>query len=468
MVHPFSRLQQAWIGNNNNNNNNIDSLMLYGVISQVSLSVGSQASQNHPSGFWLHISSNQPLTMEELGQLTADWQQSRVVTTPLQGSVWDSEIVGQDDDTKRREYQLFVPLSGAAWSADALKQSFSILPCPNYLFGLSAMEWSRLLVEGSTTNKHTWVTWKTTTTTQELEEEEGPRIELRVGISFDSLVDVPPDLVRETSSCPLATRLLDVLPDSTPAASLEQVVRRPTPSEGRLETWFETTDSQASCSVRLRQRLPHYFEPQWRSLQVMSTPDTTGFDPAISVEWNDDDLSSVLTISHPVTPRSITISLDYDVAFLSLDDFPGDPNRGRELPPAVATLYCPQDAAPRSYFSNSVVIVPPVPDMSMPFNVLSLSCSLYAYLIGTIVTLLVKRSSAAVRYRLYPDQKPPSILRRLKAKLRAKFQRNGNGTTTSTTPTATTDGDPNDVGSEEDDGVQDHDAAEAENRLRPS
>jgi Gpi16 subunit, GPI transamidase component len=562
-VHPFSRLQQAWIGKEEDENEEdsadnsyqrgVFSLLSSGVIEQVTVSLASEASLGHPSGFWLHLrlspnDESSGLSMEELNGLITQWQHSRLIATPLRGSVWDQPTVVRRRQLPQLQqpfqYQIFLPLNGAAWSADALKQSLGLFmaPCgrgpssspsnpPSPLFmGLSPMEWSKWLVEGSTTNKHMWMIWKTrkvpattTTTTSttgttttppmtspvqslkgdnEDEEEEDPpttMIEVRVGVSFDSLVELPDSLIRRSSSmnetassssssssCPLVTQRtvvvnnepstkdkvgLPMTPRPIPATTtLKQVVRRPTPNEGRLETWFETTSMTSSspqpqqqqsgawsslCSFHLRQRLPYYFEPEWRSLQVLSsfhneTVDTDDDDQHhhsenfhISVEWNNkddnNDLSSVLTITHPQTPRSVLVSLDYQAAFLSIDDFPGDPNRGRELPPAVVTLVCrpppnpSQQSSPLangvsnttegevvghsySFFSNSVLIVPPVPDMSMPFNVLSLSCSMYAYLIGTIMTLLIKRSSTRVRYRLHPDQRPPSMIHTLKTK----------------------------------------------------
>jgi len=114
------------------------------------------------------------------------------------------------------------------------------------------------------------------------------------------------------------------------------------------------------------------------------------------------------------------ISVDFDPYFLSLDDFPGDPNRGRELPPAHIRWTCHSESQYSfDLFSNPILLLPPVPDMSMPFNVISLSCSLYAYLIGSLLTLLVRRASDRVRFKLHPEKKPQSKVRKLGNKLRA-------------------------------------------------
>lgn len=150
--------------------------------------------------------------------------------------------------------------------------------------------------------------------------------------------------------------------------------------------------------------------------------------PHISVEWrnnqdgSDEEDSAVLLIQAYLEPlASLSISLDYEPAFLSFQDFPGDPNRGFELAPAVMTMTC--YGVPTILYSNTLLILPPVPDMSIPFNVTSLTCSLYAYVFGNLVAFLVKKSSEKIRYTLHPEEKSKSPLVRLKARIWSKFQK---------------------------------------------
>jgi hypothetical protein len=63
----------------------------------------------------------------------------------------------------------------------------------------------------------------------------------------------------------------------------------------------------------------------------------------------------------------------------------------------------------------------PVPDLSMPFNVLSLTCTLYAFIIGSLINLVLRKASERVKYTLHPDLKPKSKLQLLKE--RAKSSR---------------------------------------------
>jgi hypothetical protein len=464
LVHPFGKLQRALTSPllPSEDDSSIR-LVTVSVASRSSQSFNDDASSLHnipllntdgtkkknlphfPSGFWLEILAERSLPLSELNSLVDHWRDHRVITTPTAGSIWDREEI--HDDSLLYRHQLFLPTTGAAWSADAWQQTMqALLPCGSDFFGVNAMDWSKLLVEGTATKKQFWIQWS--------------QQDANMGLQFQSLggdntaqeqdvfQTLPPTLLSEQASCPLATRSIQRLSASslsnqdspTSRTTLEQVVRQlpASPNHGRLETWFTTSSSSLSsladdCQLQIRQKFPHLLAPQWQSLQITTSPDDDDDSTTASVEWDDSDLSAVLRITSPRIPTSMMVSLDFEPVLLSLDDFPGDPNRGRELPPAVATFHCHGTTTTNTtcaasngippLYSNSVLLVPPVPDMSMPFNVLSLSCSLYAYLIGTMITLLVKRSSERIKYRLHPEQKPESKLKRLKSKILSKFQR---------------------------------------------
>lgn len=59
----------------------------------------------------------------------------------------------------------------------------------------------------------------------------------------------------------------------------------------------------------------------------------------------------------------------------------------------------------------------------MPFNVISVTSSLYAYIIGVIVTILVRKGSEKIKHKIHPEEKPESNLMKLKESLRGKAWR---------------------------------------------
>ncbi|KAL3902658.1 MAG: hypothetical protein SGILL_010747, partial [Bacillariaceae sp.] len=242
-------------------------------------------------------------------------------------------------------------------------------------------------------------------------------------------------------------------------ASIEQVLRRHHTNSGRFESWISTeplleADEDEKilpleCKLVYRQVLPSFLSPVWRSLAVDADFDEEEMesDPndsiVTSVEWLPEENSSVLYVEARSNtgdeddeapthlPSTFVISFEYEPSFLTLDDFPGDPNRGRELPPARLSIECTQGQQQSrpiplpsvSVYSNTLMLLPPVPDMSMPFNVISLTSSLYAYIVGTLITILVRKGSEKIKYKLYPDKKPESKIQKIKKRIKEKFSR---------------------------------------------
>ncbi|KAL3930739.1 MAG: hypothetical protein SGBAC_011631 [Bacillariaceae sp.] len=411
-----------------------------------------------PSGFFLQIRSSlppSPSLITKIEALVQSWMDLRLVTAPLSRAPWDVIVESsqeENDSQTSTVVQVFLPANGAAWSADALHQSFrASLGCdqqPSQFMGISATEWSTRLVTGTTWNKQLW--WKVSSSSKEnkrrvtvglqMEQEtktaksllammESSKTSCMLGNRSMQYVHPPSSL----TSLPLQSYELSASPNSMdtttsevptssmdPFASVDMVLRRTYPQKGRLETWITgNINASSNCLLQFRQVIPPYLTPSWQTLEVLSSCEEATPKIQPFVEWKEDG-ASVVTFSSTSIPESIVMSLEYGPKFVPYDDIPGDPNRGREMPPAVVQFQCPNNGRFELY-SNSPLILPPVPDMSMPFNVLSLSCSLYAYLIGTIVSLLVKRASEKVTYKLHPNKKPKSKLGKLKEKIRSKF-----------------------------------------------
>jgi hypothetical protein len=499
-----------------------------------------------PQGFFLSIRPVHGLTLEEEARAVQDVFQElirkRLLTTPVTGGKWDVVeddnkdymVVGRNNLSSPRLYQLILPFDGAAWSSDALEQSFRrTLPkvCGNVgddensnygndrFFGWSGLEWSNFLVgykggggelgrgdkqslQHLTYNKMMWWTW----TSSSWGNNKGNSNEqsLSFGIQYQTTIPsnakdwLPNNFLDEASKCPVGKRnAFEVLPLTTTnntansyqlvplagnngkvaseenenlpgpkfsySVGIEQVLRRHHTNQGRFESSIDLnplfdldSGSSISCRMTYRQLLPDFLTPMWRSLRIVNGDN----DGAVtvgdafysdsdqlqaSVEWNAEDQSSILTVeavsgqnnaestssfsssSLSTLPSTVFISLEYTPSFLTIDDFPGDPNRGRVLPPARVTVRCDPSTAPEGdstktiVYSNSLLLLPPVPDLSMPFNVISLTSSIYAYIIGAMVTILVRKGSERIKYKMHPDRRPKSKLTKLKTKLREKI-----------------------------------------------
>ena len=167
----------------------------------------------------------------------------------------------------------------------------------------------------------------------------------------------------------------------------------------------------------------------------------------------DGSISLQITINLP-PDSSIWIKLEYEPRFFSFEHHPADPNRGIDVVPSYGEFHlhtaegggsdCPILGAASSrnptlggsniscislrLYSPSVIVMPPVPDLSMPFNVVSLTCTLYAFIIGSLINLLVRKSSKKIADKYYNIQEESKLMKikaklwKLKAKVRAKFK----------------------------------------------
>jgi len=229
-------------------------------------------------------------------------------------------------------------------------------------------------------------------------------------------------------------------------------------NRGTVIAHLSNRDPDCAAYVSFHHMLPPVLEPVWRSLAVWETTTTrNGTDniaqqlpwtdiPTLSVRVEDreeddnDGVSIHISLDRQRLPpsSSLELVLDYEPAFLSFESFPADPNRGFEIPPFRATFFeSPECQRRRSasttggagggtgtfLFSNAALLMAPVPDMSMPFNVLSLTCTLYAFVAGALINLLVRRASERVKYTLHPKPKKESKLKLLKDRIKAKLQR---------------------------------------------
>jgi phosphatidylinositol glycan class T len=214
---------------------------------------------------------------------------------------------------------------------------------------------------------------------------------------------------------------------------------------GRLISTVNNDHPTCSVTVSLDQVIPkQWVQPIWGTMQVeivtKNDDDTTCIDNqtnTIHIPWNDQQQSSIkllddnqsiqVHLEHVLLSQSrLQWSVQFDPMFLPFESFPGDPNRGLEWPPltvVVRPMNCPQISSNTiALVSNSLLFMAPLPDMSMPFNVLSLTCTLYAFIIGSLMNHIVRRSSEKVKHTLDPYSIPKSKWQLLKEKWNKRRQ----------------------------------------------
>ncbi|KAJ3291040.1 Subunit of the glycosylphosphatidylinositol transamidase complex-like protein [Borealophlyctis nickersoniae] len=104
---------------------------------------------------------------------------------------------------------------------------------------------------------------------------------------------------------------------------------------------------------------------------------------------------SVLEMALVLPPDSVTsLSIDFDKAFIKYTEHPPDANRGFDVGSAVITLpldpSVPTGRQERMY-TEALLISLPTPDFSMPYNVITLTCTLMALFFGSMFNLLTRK-----------------------------------------------------------------------------
>jgi len=169
-----------------------------------------------------------------------------------------------------------------------------------------------------------------------------------------------------------------------------------------------------TATVQVVEVLPPFIAPLWDTWTLTTKPLLSMRpDGTVVVEYN-------VTLS-PKTELQVT--LDYEPVLVPFQQFPADPNRGMELPPTqfLFKSECVLGGSIKVY-SSPLLLMPPVPDMSMPFNVISLTCTLYAFVIGSLANLMIRKASQRIKTRLHPDENK-SKFQKLKERIQNKLRR---------------------------------------------
>ncbi|PRP74830.1 hypothetical protein PROFUN_09530 [Planoprotostelium fungivorum] len=103
-------------------------------------------------------------------------------------------------------------------------------------------------------------------------------------------------------------------------------------------------------------------------------------------------------------PRSTTlVTVQYEKAFLHWTEHPPDANRGFDLGSAVITVH---SASPYRFYSDCLLLSLPTPDFSMPYNVVTLTGTVFALFFGATYNLLIRRGGKGKEDNEYVSNRP--------------------------------------------------------------
>lgn len=90
---------------------------------------------------------------------------------------------------------------------------------------------------------------------------------------------------------------------------------------------------------------------------------------------------------------SAVLSVQFEKAFLRLSEHPPDANRGFDLAPGVAVFSLLDEPAEATTLFTEPLLVPlPTPDFSMPYNVITMTSTVVAFFVGSMLNSLLRKA----------------------------------------------------------------------------
>ena len=176
---------------------------------------------------------------------------------------------------------------------------------------------------------------------------------------------------------------------------------------------FINNHQRQNITVVFFQLVPWYLHLQLHTLRIQSEdnllfhPTRISFTPA-SIRQTPHRLELVLNL--PLL-TSINLQVEFTRGFLTWTEHPPDANHGFYINPAIITARTTDLSLSPFYsdnvqriYSETLIINVPVPDFSMPYNVICLVCTVVAISFGTFYNLTAKRM------QLVSDTAPHSLV----------------------------------------------------------
>ncbi|CAN8269566.1 unnamed protein product [Cochlearia groenlandica] len=209
----------------------------------------------------------------------------------------------------------------------------------------------------------------------------------------------------------------------------------------------DLTSDQCTLKVNIFQIFPWYIKVYYHTLQIfVDEQQKTGSDvlKKINVSPSTDKVSSgmmEMMLELPCEVKSAAISIEYDKGFLHIDEYPPDANQGFDIPSALISFpdhYASVDfkeehikspllsifkekSLVRSY--TEVLLAPlTTPDFSMPYNVITITCTVFALYFGSMLNALRRRIGEEERFLKSQAGKKTGGLKQLLSRLVAKIR----------------------------------------------
>uniref|UniRef100_A0A1J3GH08 GPI transamidase component PIG-T n=1 Tax=Noccaea caerulescens TaxID=107243 RepID=A0A1J3GH08_NOCCA len=209
----------------------------------------------------------------------------------------------------------------------------------------------------------------------------------------------------------------------------------------------DLTNGRCTVKVNIFQIFPWYVKVYYHTLQIfVDKQQKTGSEvlKKIDVSPSTDKMSSgmmEMMLELPCEVKSVAMSIEYDKGFLHIDEYPPDANQGFDIPSALisfpdhhASLDFKEEVSKSPILSRfkekslvrsytEVLLVPlTTPDFSMPYNVITITCTVFALYFGSLLNVLRRRVGEEERFLKSQAGKKKGGLKQLLSRLLAKMR----------------------------------------------
>ncbi|PON42553.1 GPI transamidase component PIG-T [Parasponia andersonii] len=210
----------------------------------------------------------------------------------------------------------------------------------------------------------------------------------------------------------------------------------------------DLTEEKCNLQVKIFQVVPWYIKVYYHTLQVFvdeQPQEVSDVVEKIHVSTSEDKVAPGLMemiLKFPCGTKSAVVTLEFDKGFLHIDEYPPNANQGFDIPSAVisypdfqASIQFLEDKSletlpilaklqeKSSVLSYTEVLLVPLttPDFSMPYNVITITCTVFALYFGSLLNVLRRRVAEEERFLKSKDAKKGSPVSQFLSKLSAKL-----------------------------------------------
>ncbi|KAB2057147.1 hypothetical protein ES319_A11G149400v1 [Gossypium barbadense] len=220
------------------------------------------------------------------------------------------------------------------------------------------------------------------------------------------------------------------------------------------EGFMSANSKDGSCELRVDvfQVVPWYVKVYFHSLRVFVDQQpraVSDFIEKIHVSPSKDKMSPgvmEVVLKLPCRVNTAALTIEFDKGFLRIDEYPPDANQGFDIPSAIISfpnfhasmVFLEDDSLNRSpllskfqekcpVMSYTEVLLVPLttPDFSMPYNVITIKCTVFALYFGSLLNVLQRRVAEEERFLKAKAAKKTGRLPLLLSKLSAKLRGSG-------------------------------------------